>query len=361
VRRIFLLRHGEVDCGGVKRCIGRTDLPLSERGKSQVARLGIFFDGKHVSVVYTSPAQRARLTADSISRGLLPVKVCDALGEIDMGDWEGLSFAEIRERYPELYARRGENPGAVIPPNGESLANAQARAVASIEGILGETRGTIAVVAHAGINRLLICKYRNLALNEWLSLPQPYGCVNVLLEREGSLTVEETGKMPVDAPDEQECLRLLWEKGTPLPVIEHCRAVAKKAAEITRTLTTRGIAVDGDLVYAGAMLHDIARSHKNHAQTGADWLKKEGYPVVADIIAGHEDLREPAQIDETAVVCLADKLVLGTAEVSLEERFAYSLEKCYHKAARIAHEKRFRQALWLREQIIGRTNETTQG
>jgi hypothetical protein len=66
----------------------------------------------------------------------------------------------------------------------------------------------------------------------------------------------------------------------------------------------------------------------------------------------HEDLPEPVRIDEAAVVYLADKLVVNTEEVTLEERFARSREKCRDEAARLAHEKRFRFALGLRERIF---------
>jgi putative nucleotidyltransferase with HDIG domain len=334
---------------------------LSERGKIQAARLGDFFAAQGLSAVYSSPARRARLTAEAMSRGLVPVKVCDTLQEIDMGDWEGLSFAEIRERYPGLYERRGKNPGTVVPPNAEAPAHAQARAASALERILGESAGAIALAGHAGINRLLLCAYGNRGLDEWLSLPQPYGCVNILREGEGGLRVEETGRMPDAAPAEEDCLALLCEKGTPPPVIAHCRAVAKKAEEIARALARRGFALDGGLIHAGALLHDIARACAEHARTGAGWLRQQGYPAVADIIAGHEDLGEAPKIDEAAFVCLADKLILGTKDVSIEERFACSREKCHTEAAKAAHEKRFRQALWLREHILGGAYETAQG
>jgi putative nucleotidyltransferase with HDIG domain len=361
LRTLYLIRHGEVDFGGVKRCIGRTDTPLSERGKKQAERLKVFFIGKGLTALYAGPAQRTRLTADIISQGRWPVQICDGLAEIDMGDWEGLTFAEIRERFPDLYAQRGRNPAEHFPPNGEAPAHVQIRAAAAIDRILTQSEGNIAVVAHSGINRLLLCKYRNLAPEDWLSLPQPYGCINELWIGADGITVGEAGRMPVDIPDEEECFRLFREKGTPQPIIDHCYAVAFKAAEISSSFVKLGIGINGDLVYIAALLHDIAKGRARHAQTGADWLRAEGYPKVADIITVHEDLPEPAALDEAAVVYLADKLIMGTAEVSLEERFIHSMERCRDEAARSAHEKRFRQALRLREQIRGEKYETAQG
>jgi putative nucleotidyltransferase with HDIG domain len=353
---VYLIRHGEVNSGGEKRCLGHADLPLSEQGRCQAERLGIFFDGKDLAAVYTSPSSRTRCTADILSRGRWPVQVRKDLAEIDMGDWDGLCFSEIKERFPELYVRRGENPGTVVPPNAESPAQAQARAAGAFREIVSRNDGDVAAVAHAGLNRLLLCLYRGLALSEWLSLPQPYGCVNILRIGEEGITVEKNGVMPDTVPGKTECFRLLEKRGTPPAVVDHCRTVAKKADEIAAVLTGRGIAVDRAMVRAASLLHDIAKSCPRHAQAGAAWIRAEGYPAVADIIAEHEDLGEPANLNEAAVVYLADKLILGTAEAGLEERFARSREKCGDEAARTAHAKRFRQALWLREQIFGNEN-----
>jgi putative nucleotidyltransferase with HDIG domain len=370
VRTVYLIRHGEVDFGGEKRCVGHTEVSLSERGKAQIAELAAFFENRELSTVYTSPLERTRLTAEYIFRGRWPIEVCNSLIELFMGDWEGLTFSEIRQRYPELYERRGQNPEVVTPPNGETLAAAQVRAAAAIETILSNSKrrrfgGDIAVVAHGGINRLLLCKYLEIALKDWQTIPQPYGCFNILRAGENTIIVDEAGRMPKDAPDETECFRLLREKQTPQPVIDHCRAVLSMAERITPFLLRRGIHIDREFVRAGALLHDIARTHPDHARTGAFWIRAEGYPKIAKIIAEHEQL--PARhgsstaragdsavlrLDESAVVFLADKMILGTEEVTLEERFARSREKCRDETAKLAHDERFRQALWLRENFF---------
>ena len=165
--------------------------------------------------------------------------------------------------------------------------------------------------------------------------------------------------MPKDAPGEDECFRLLLKKQTPRPVIDHCRAVLAMAESIMPFLLRQGIRIDRELVRTGALLHDIARTHPDHARTGASWIRAEGYPKVAKIVAEHEQLpmgpvRDSTEIclDESALVFLADKLIIGTAEVTLEERFAHAREKCRDEAARIAHDERFRQALWLREIVF---------
>jgi probable phosphoglycerate mutase len=97
-----------------------------------------------------------------------------------MGAWEGLSFSQIKQQFPELYELRGQNPQAHIPPNGETLEAGQARVDGAVQRILSKTTGDIAIVAHSGINRLLLCKYKEIGLNEWINIPQPYCCVTEL-------------------------------------------------------------------------------------------------------------------------------------------------------------------------------------
>jgi putative nucleotidyltransferase with HDIG domain len=373
MRNLYIIRHGEPEFGGEKRCIGHTDIPLSERGKDQARALSFFFDNREMSAVYTSPLGRAYQTAELLSRGRWPVKVCDSLLELDMGEWEGLTFSEIRRKFPDLYEQRGQNP-EITPPNGETLEAGQARAAAAIQQILLETSGDVIAAAHSGIIRLLICKYQGIPLSGWMTVPQPYGCINILRIEGNNFAIDEIGRMPRDAPDEAECLNLLRKRQTAQPVIDHCRVVAHKTEEIAASLIRRGCPLDRELIYAGALLHDIARSQPRqaqaagggvvqpsslcsrtggtHAQAGASWLIAEGYPRVAKIIAEHEDLPEPVCLNESAVVYLADKMILNNKEVTLEERFARSLEKCRDKEAVLAHEKRFRLALGLREKIL---------
>jgi putative nucleotidyltransferase with HDIG domain len=299
------------------------------------------------------------MTADILSRGRQWIEVHDSLIELDMGEWEGLTFSEIRQRFPDLYEQRGKAPERFTPPNGETLAAGQQRIVTAMRHIMLQEHGDIAVVAHSGINRLLICAYNEIPLKDWMTVPQPYGCINILRIDEERLTVEETGRMPRNVPDEAECYAILIKRQTPQQVIEHCKAVTVKAQEIAAGLINRGILVDRKLIFAGSLLHDIARVKPHHARIGADWLIAEGYPLVAKVIGEHEQLPEIVSIDESAVVYLADKLILETQEVALEERFARSLEKCRDETARLAHEKRFKQALWLREKICaqGEHNE----
>ena len=148
-------------------------------------------------------------------------------------------------------------------------------------------------------------------------------------------------------------MAVLHAAGTPEHVIAHCRAVAEEALRLADCLPAGETAPDRPLLYAAALLHDVARTEPNHAETGAAWIRALGYPEVADVIAQHHDF-DGDRLDEAALLFLADKYVRGTERVSLEERFATSAGRCTDDEARAAHERRFQAAKRLEKQILSR-------
>ena len=144
---IYLIRHGEpAFLQGQKLCLGnRSDPPLSEEGVRQAKTLKSCF--LRDEAVYCSPMLRCLQTAKYIF-GREPVKNPE-LAEMDMGRWDGLTFHEIRESYPETYARRGLD-WSLPASGGECLEDAARRAQKAILGISDEEA---AVVTHEGIIR----------------------------------------------------------------------------------------------------------------------------------------------------------------------------------------------------------------
>nr|WP_321526115.1 NTP transferase domain-containing protein [uncultured Cohaesibacter sp.] len=124
-------------------------------------------------------------------------------------------------------------------------------------------------------------------------------------------------------PDGCECDALFDAAGTPQAVRRHGQAVAKLAVMLAASLNERGRALDVARIGAGALLHDIAKGRPHHATAGADLLADWGFPAVADLVGQHMALSEGyRQLDEVALVYLADKLVSGEQIVGLETRFA---------------------------------------
>ena len=146
MKKIYLIRHALPDFPDGKRmCIGTTDNPLGEQGLLQAAEMAKKLPS--ITAVFSSPLTRAVQTAEAIG---LPVTILPGLREMFAGEWDGLTFEEIRQKYPELYAARGAD--RTIPlPGAEGHEEALARFASAMERSAALAPGDFAVVAHGGI------------------------------------------------------------------------------------------------------------------------------------------------------------------------------------------------------------------
>ncbi len=155
--RFVLVRHGSTIHSAAKRFSGRNDLPLNDVGQVQAAALAAreFADA---SAVVSSPLPRARATADAISARLgLPVRIDADLAELDFGEWEGLTAAQVRHRYPTQWARWDGSPD-VPPPGGESFTNLTRRVHRARDAMIAaHPDRTVVVVTHVCPIKTLIC------------------------------------------------------------------------------------------------------------------------------------------------------------------------------------------------------------
>ncbi len=130
-------------------------------------------------------------------------------------------------------------------------------------------------------------------------------------------------------PDPGECEALMTRVFQVAPWIwAHCQKVAEVSLEIADALIRSGYRLNRDRIQAAALLHDLARGEKAHAQKGAAILAEMGYFEIAEIVAAHMDLGfdgVPA-IHEKAVVYLADKRVAGDRRVDLIQRFQSKMD-----------------------------------
>lgn len=158
MKKVYLIRHAlPAFPNGSKMCLGITDIPLGRQGIEQAKSMAATLPP--VTAVYSSPLRRAIQTAQAIG---LPVQILSGLREIYAGDWDGLTFAEIRQRYPELYAARGLDK-TIPPPGSEDEEAALIRFRADLEQAAAEAPGDFAVVAHGGI----IAKYLQSLTGIW--------------------------------------------------------------------------------------------------------------------------------------------------------------------------------------------------
>lgn len=165
--RFYLLRHGETEWNKLGKFQGLTDVSLNDRGLSQArdsARASLAWDH---SIIYSSTLTRTIQVAEEVRRlSGAPVVTDPGLCELALGDLEGVTGADMRAEWPEVYRRWRENPASVEMPNGESLAQLQDRAwqvILRIEQAHADVAGVV-VVSHNFTIRTIICSVLDIPL-----------------------------------------------------------------------------------------------------------------------------------------------------------------------------------------------------
>lgn len=158
--RLILVRHGESTLTRQGRYSGRGDVPLSDEGEAQAMAAGGRVAGiaRDVTAIVSSPLSRCVRTAELISAevGGVPVTVVDDLIEVDFGAWEGLTFAEVQERWPrEMEAWLAST--SVAPPEGESFQAVAKRVRGAMATVLQSyAGGVVVVVSHVSPIKLIL-------------------------------------------------------------------------------------------------------------------------------------------------------------------------------------------------------------
>jgi broad specificity phosphatase PhoE len=145
----LLLRHGQTAMSVQKRYAGRSDVPLTQTGVQQAAAAAKRLASARLDVIVTSPLQRAAATASEVAAVTgVPVVTDEGFRETDFGDWDGLTFAEVRERWPAELAAWLADP-AVPPPGGESFADVSIRVTGALRRVLADRpRRRVLIVSH---------------------------------------------------------------------------------------------------------------------------------------------------------------------------------------------------------------------
>ena len=157
--RLLLARHGETEWNLTYRFQGGSDIPLNETGLVQAAALAQRLSTEKIDAIYSSDLQRAQQTAAAIQAyHSVPVQTDSRLREAYFGDWEGLTWEQIRQQSPDLMQAWLADQVNVAPPNGESLATVMARVAACVEELRPkQPEGTVLLVAHGGTFQVLMC------------------------------------------------------------------------------------------------------------------------------------------------------------------------------------------------------------
>jgi probable phosphoglycerate mutase len=147
---LILVRHGETDWNLERRWQGHADPGLNDTGRRQAVELAARFASTSVDALYSSDLARARETADVIGESLgLPVSLDPRLREVDVGEWSGLTTAEIELRHPDGLERRRR--GGTGWTNGESYEAMGERVLEALRAIASShPAGRVVVVTHGG-------------------------------------------------------------------------------------------------------------------------------------------------------------------------------------------------------------------
>jgi probable phosphoglycerate mutase len=178
---LYLVRHGAIIRVAGRAYIGQIDLPLSEEGVDQAWAMRKWLEPVRFSHVCASDLSRAQRTSKIIvGNRVRSIDSLAALREINLGEWEGVSFEEIKQRFPEEFAARGRDIENWRPPGGESFADCRMRVMDALRAILSTSEGNLLVVGHAGVNRLILCDLLGIPVANLHSIGQDYGCVNII-------------------------------------------------------------------------------------------------------------------------------------------------------------------------------------
>ncbi len=154
----YIMRHGETEANVGQILMGRGDSPFTEAGKQHPIQVAEHLNGLHLSRIYVSPQARTQRTAALVLDTLqqqIPLETEVALSEIDAGEFEGLSFKEVRERVPTEAVL-----GQFRYPGGESWDEVQARAVEFTRRLESRHgKESVLLVTHAGVIAGLVAAF----------------------------------------------------------------------------------------------------------------------------------------------------------------------------------------------------------
>ena len=167
--RIWFVRHGETEWNRTKRYQGHSDIPLNENGRRQAQETASLLAKEPLSAIYASDLKRAVETAEAIAQTHeLRVQQKPELRELHFGLWEGLRYEQIMEKWADELSLMYEHPEKGCAPEGEGFSELAKRAWPALQAIreAHQEEEAIAVVAHGGTIRVLLCLLRGKPLQQ---------------------------------------------------------------------------------------------------------------------------------------------------------------------------------------------------
>ncbi len=179
---IYLLRHGATRRPGTY--IGRSDIELSEKGRVQVRALRPFVSAFRFDQCYCSPLSRCRETFELLDIAS-PCTMDNNLQEIDFGQWEGLSFAQIEARFPSQLERWVEQQDRFQFPDGDLITAFNDKIRRWCDNLLTKKLERVFIVSHGGVIRAALCHLLGIDSTKAFAFHVKEGCVAALTVDDG--------------------------------------------------------------------------------------------------------------------------------------------------------------------------------
>ena len=155
-------------------------------GIKQAELLGKYLSNYGLEAIHSSPLKRALDTANRIAHyQKIDVQTAENLLDIDYGEWQCLSEREVEGLYPALLNEWHNNPHKVKLPGGESLEDVRKRAIEVINDVLSDYHGSVVIVSHRVVNKVLICSLLGLDNSHFWNIKQDIGGITIFNHVDG--------------------------------------------------------------------------------------------------------------------------------------------------------------------------------
>ena len=272
--RFLLIRHAETVWNSEGRYQGRSDTPLSERGKLQAGLLAESLKGMPIDIIYTSPLSRAYDTARALAAGRQAGITADGrLSELDFGKWDGLTRDELKSSFGNDFLNCRREPFFYPMPGEGSLAHAKLRVDAAVQDIksrYGASEKTVAVVTHGGILKLIIFSLLDMSCRF-------YRCLEL---DNASVTI-------IDVLKDRTMFRLLNDSHHLTP-LEHARS-------LNGDLPPAGTASVLSINHIAINVSDLGKSENFYSRILG--LKKSGFIDMGDHTLTYFDLTNQTRLE----------------------------------------------------------------
>ena len=194
---LILARHGETEVNRLGNIQGMGPARLNETGRRQAARLAHALQADAPFTLYSSPLRRALETAQVVAEQTgAEIVLDDGLIEMDVGDFEGLSGSQLRERFPEVMRMWDEDAAHAVMPGGESLSDVRDRAWQTVRRLAAcHPSDTVVAVTHNFTIQTILCTALGMPLNNFRRLRVDLASItrlDVSGDRVTQLSVNET-------------------------------------------------------------------------------------------------------------------------------------------------------------------------